>query len=508
VLPRSVDILVVEDSPTQAARLTHVLKKQGFAVRHSAGARLAFDEVRRRAPDLLVSDVSMPEIDGFTLCQWLKQDPDLRHIPVLLLTGLAEPEDIVRGLEVGADCYLTKPYSDEELASRIEFVLANRVPEASTPETPLQVEFLGKSHVISSSREQMLSLLLSTYESSSRQNKNLQREALQLKMSVRELEGQLEDLALPGAQLESLVEGLPWPSLLIDERSRNVLFCNTRAVNAFGPGAGRLLSQLPEPAAQWDGLQRKDHELHVVACRWQQEDALLVLAAGLSKPQEDSTVSRWREDYPRCEAFLDALSTQLQDPLKTLRTELSALGEGSPETRAAVERCSSLVSQVEGLDLFAIESGPWTLQRESVQIEALLEQVVQSYSVRQPASQKHVTLACESAPPENHVVVGDGRRLQLALTHLIRNAIQHSDPGGIVYVSVERAGENVTITIRDEGPGIPEGWASLVFSKFFRGAPGGLGLGLFVARQIVDAHRGTLELLNEGLGTCLRITLP
>lgn len=183
-------LLVVEDSPTQAARLKHVLCQAGHQVHLAGGAREALALAQEFTHDLVVSDVTMPEIDGFSLCRLLKENPATAELPVLLLTGLSDPADIVRGLEAGADSYLTKPYSDQDLLSRIRFVVDNRRPESNFPAEPLAVNFLGRTHVIKSSREQMLGLLLSTYESAARQNKALLKDQLSLKMQVRELEAE------------------------------------------------------------------------------------------------------------------------------------------------------------------------------------------------------------------------------------------------------------------------------------------------------------------------------
>ena len=182
-------LVIVEDSPTQAARLKHVLTKQNYQVRLADRAQAALTLCREEAPQLLISDIAMPEMDGFELCRAIKGDATLKEIPVMLLTGLSDPEDIVWGLEAGADCYLTKPYSDEDLIDRIEFVLSNVQAEEELDEsetTPLMVNFLGRTHVIRSSRKQVLNLLLSTYESAARRNKQLNKEQLKLKIDARD----------------------------------------------------------------------------------------------------------------------------------------------------------------------------------------------------------------------------------------------------------------------------------------------------------------------------------
>jgi DNA-binding response OmpR family regulator len=189
-------LLLVEDSPTQAARVLHILKARGYQVAWANSGAAALERCRESLPELIVSDVTMPEMDGYQLCQAIKGDVALTMVPVLLVTGLADPEDIIKGLEAGADGYLAKPYDDQDLFDRIEFVLANPAPpEASEP---IEVTFLGKARTISASRQQMLNLLLSTYEGAALQNRRLQKRELEMKMEIRSLKLELEDLQAEG----------------------------------------------------------------------------------------------------------------------------------------------------------------------------------------------------------------------------------------------------------------------------------------------------------------------
>ena len=164
----SMRVLIVEDSPTQAARLKHVLAGFGYDIEVASGAKEAIGLAQNEPPDILVSDVNMPEMNGYELCRAVRGDEDICDTPILLLTGMSDPQDIILGLDAGADSYLTKPYAESELAARIDFVLSN-VVEERVADTPLEVNFLGKQHSISASRAQMLGLLFSTYESAAQQ---------------------------------------------------------------------------------------------------------------------------------------------------------------------------------------------------------------------------------------------------------------------------------------------------------------------------------------------------
>src|SRR5882724_9600037 len=93
-----IEILVVEDSPTQAQQLQHILEQQGYRVTTAANGQQALKAAQNHKPTLIISDVVMPEMDGYELCRRVKADPTLSDIPVILVTTLSDPRDVIRGL--------------------------------------------------------------------------------------------------------------------------------------------------------------------------------------------------------------------------------------------------------------------------------------------------------------------------------------------------------------------------------------------------------------------------
>ena len=100
-------ILVIEDSPTQAERVRLLLEDAGYAVELARNGREGLERLRVVRPDLIVCDVVLPEMDGFAFCRAVRTDDATRSIPIVLLTGQRSPVDIIRGLEVGADNFIT-----------------------------------------------------------------------------------------------------------------------------------------------------------------------------------------------------------------------------------------------------------------------------------------------------------------------------------------------------------------------------------------------------------------
>ena len=116
-------ILIADDDP-QVVELVHAyLEKEGFAVVIAADGETALERVARDRPDLVVLDIMLPKLDGWAVCRHLREDPDTRTIPIVMLTSRGEEMDRVLGLELGADDYVTKPFSPRELMARIKAVL-------------------------------------------------------------------------------------------------------------------------------------------------------------------------------------------------------------------------------------------------------------------------------------------------------------------------------------------------------------------------------------------------
>jgi two-component system response regulator MtrA len=129
-------VLVAEDDEMQAELIRRSLLAEGHTATVVHDGRAALDAARRLAPDLVVLDLMLPVIDGFGVCRVLRRDED---IPVVMLTARSEEDDVLLGLELGADDYMTKPYSPRELMARIRTVLrrSGRGAAADRPEDPV-----------------------------------------------------------------------------------------------------------------------------------------------------------------------------------------------------------------------------------------------------------------------------------------------------------------------------------------------------------------------------------
>jgi two-component system alkaline phosphatase synthesis response regulator PhoP len=119
-------VLVVEDDRDIGELLEYNLARNGYEVRVATTGEEALEEVKKRSPDLIILDLMLPGVDGIDVCRMLRADPDTAAIPILMLTARDHEADIVTGLEIGADDYMTKPFSVRVLLARVKALLRRR----------------------------------------------------------------------------------------------------------------------------------------------------------------------------------------------------------------------------------------------------------------------------------------------------------------------------------------------------------------------------------------------
>jgi DNA-binding response OmpR family regulator len=133
-------ILIVEDEPSIAEVVSLYLQRAGFQTRHASDGEIAMKLFEEQNPELAIIDIMLPEIDGLSLTRWLR---DRSNIPIIMLTARREEVDRIAGLEMGADDYVVKPFSPQELVSRVRAVLRRTGREQNDAETGQVLTFEG-----------------------------------------------------------------------------------------------------------------------------------------------------------------------------------------------------------------------------------------------------------------------------------------------------------------------------------------------------------------------------
>jgi DNA-binding response OmpR family regulator len=188
-------ILIVEDNRTQAEYLRFILKKTGYEVHLATNGYEALDIISSIRPDIVLTDIIMPEMDGYQLCKTIKGDNKTSDIPVILVTHLYDPVDVIKGLESGADNFIIKPYDPECIRQRISSTFQNlSFNKNNTYAEPILVTFSCQDHTICADRIQILNILLSTYEIAVKNYKELQGTHDKLNILNDQLQQTIEEL--------------------------------------------------------------------------------------------------------------------------------------------------------------------------------------------------------------------------------------------------------------------------------------------------------------------------
>ncbi|MGB0582394.1 MAG: diguanylate cyclase [Limisphaerales bacterium] len=197
-------ILVVEDNPTESLALRNHFRFGKYEPIMTRSAEEAIDVLQQQSVDLILSDIDMPGMSGYEMCSQIKSDERWHAIPVILLTTLSSPANILQGLKARCDYYLTKPYTRDLLLRSVKELL-DHPPGAPEPDgKPLDVFVEGEKQQVSAGRRHMVNLLFSTYDCAVQQNRQLINTQAELHERNRQLREQQEQLRLANEKLEEL----------------------------------------------------------------------------------------------------------------------------------------------------------------------------------------------------------------------------------------------------------------------------------------------------------------
>jgi two-component system, sensor histidine kinase and response regulator len=530
------DILVVEDSATQAELLRRTLTHYGYTVTIAEHGAHALAIVRERTPTLILSDIAMPVMDGYAMCHAIKSDPALRHIPIILLTALSDPEDIIRGLNAKADNYLTKPYDEETLVARIEHLLANQeLRKDAKVQFGVEIFFAGKKHVIDSDRRQILDLLISTFEDAVQQNRELIKRTQALQASEDSYRALLENTfsgfyraTSDGRFLEvnpAYVKMLGYRSKeeLLSAEIPATLYHSTTEYEAFRTrllAAGAIKDDT-------ERLRRKDGSEVIVEANVRvvkdPEGAVRYFEGFVNditeRKQAESDLQRAKtaaEAASQAKSqFLANMSHDIRTPMNgilgmvdlALDTELTAeQREYLSVVKGSADSLLRLLNDI--LDFAKIEAHKLDLEPLEFRLRDTIGVTMKTLAVR--AYSKGLELACRIAPDVPDAVLGDSSRLRQILVNLVGNAIKFTARGEVVVevenAQCEEAAADATqsgtaylhFSVRDTGIGIPAEKQRAIFEPFTQADSsttrqyGGTGLGLAISSQLVRLMGGRL----------------
>jgi PAS domain S-box-containing protein len=485
-------IVLADDNADMRAYVRGLLSPY-YAVESFADGEQALAAVRMAPPDLILSDVMMPRLDGFGLLDAVRADPALRSTPVVLLSARAGEEARIEGLGSGADDYLVKPFSARELLARVGALLELRHMRAATDqafrrrtaqfetllnEAPLGVYLIDADFCV--------------------------REA---NPAARAVFGPIPDLI--GRDFGEVLHIL-WPPAYADgvtARFRHTL------------EAGESYHVAEHADKRRDRGVTEYYEWHInriplpdgrfgVVCYFRDISMHVRARAQLE------TADRQKDE------FLAMLAHELRNPLAPIRNAgevLERLSTLDTQARSAVgivqRQVRNLTRIVDDLlDVSRITLGHIELQRQPLQLGDIVAQAVEVVEPLVRERRQRLSVTSHQFMRLN----ADPARLVQCIANVLGNAAKYTDPGGIIRLETRSEDGQAVVAVSDNGSGISKELLPKVFDLFVQGdrtldrAQGGLGIGLSVVKRLVEMHGGSVAATSEGpgRGSIFEIRLP
>ncbi|MBE9046009.1 response regulator [Pleurocapsales cyanobacterium LEGE 10410] len=486
--PPKADILAIDDTPENLALLSQMLTEKGYKVRSVTKGSTAIRGAKAVAPDLILLDVKMPEMNGYEVCQQLKADDRTRDIPVIFISALGDVFDKVKAFQVGGVDYITKPFQVEEVLARLDthLTIRNLQLKLEAQNSQLQQEIAEKTAAEDKFAKAFRTcpnpIAIAAYESG---------QLLEVNQSFLQMSGYAIS-EVTNKNIGQIYSKSAWAVYQqAVHKSDSQGFIHNLELE-FPTKSGQIKTLL---------LSMEIIELGGTKC------TLQIL--------NDITERKRLENE-----FISLVSHELRTPMTSTIGALDLLNSGQLGTlsdrgqqilRVAIRNSERLIRLVNDiLDLERMKSGKIAIQPMFCSLEPLLVQAVETMQAM--AEKAQVKLLLE--PCDANINLDSDRILQ-TLTNLLNNGIKFTEPGGTVKLTAKVQRDRCQIVIQDTGRGIPADKLESIFERFQQvdasdsRSKGGTGLGLAICRHIVERHHGKIWAASElGTGSSFYISLP
>ncbi|MDG5813705.1 response regulator [Chitinispirillales bacterium ANBcel5] len=523
-------ILIVEDSATQRERLRHVLKKRGHEVLAAKNGKDALLKLQSEPIDLIVSDIMMPDMNGYELTQKIKASTSYSKVPVILVTALTDPQDVINGLKSGADNFITKPYSDAYLVSRIESIFDYK----GTMEEPEEIEinYAGQKYTVSAGRMQTINLLLSTYENAIQKNQELDRANQDLIKAKRDLQHLNTKLENQSSLLQTIFDSIP-VMLSIYDPDTGTYIINKFIIKVTGWTDQDSQSQdfleklFPDPHYREKMLESMDSsEPNFTDLKLCTKSGDLIQTSWATVTIEDGRrigigldirerkkmelkLKKHAKDLAyaneELKSFSYSVSHDLRSPLRAVSgfSELLLEDYADKLDKTAKEYLDHIINGTKKMN--SLIDDMLSLSRVSNQemdsiplnLSELARSVIEDLKRMEPNRDVSVNIE------ENLQTTGDPNLIRLALSNLLRNAWKYTakvEQPLIEFGCICKDRQHIYF-VRDNGAGFDMNYAEKLFAPFGRLHSGsefpGTGIGLAIVKRVINRHNGDVWAQSE-----------
>jgi PAS domain S-box-containing protein len=544
-------VLVVDDDEASRYLIATLLRGHGHEVVEAREGREALSKARSEPVDVLVTDILMPVMDGYSLAREWKADPDLAPIPLIFYTAsYTEPADKRFAESLGADGFYVKPQDPDVLVGLIEDALARHSNSSVAVRT---AEDREETDVLREYSERLVSKLEQKVVEINDANAEL-RHALEvlsdevevkktliekLTSDIMERESAEAELRSAKDTLEAVLAASPLGVVAIDTRC-HVTFWNPAAERMLGWSAEEAVGGYYPPIPEGERaafeemyaplMAGETDSMAVDVERTTRDGGTIQLRSAVAALHDEAgrvrglvsiiqDVTEQRHIEMAKSDFVSMISHELRTPLTSIigysdlleqvdvQTKPDLVRQLLAKVRDRGDRMRRLIDDL--LTISQIQSAPLRLELSGVDIAGFVTEA----AAKAELSERHrlVVAGGEGLPR----VFLDRERMSRVLVHLIANAVKYSPDGGEIAVRMSQDDGFVRVSVSDSGIGIEASDLPRVFDRFMQAdmsdtrAFGGVGLGLYLAKQVIDAHRGRIEVQSTpGEGSTFTIVLP
>jgi len=494
-------VIVADDNADMRAYLRDLLSPY-YAVELAGDGLQALSAARRELPDLLLSDVMMPRLDGLALLAAVRADARLQGVPVVLLSARAGEEARIEGLDAGADDYMIKPFSSRELLARLGALLElRRMRQAAEASFRLRTEQFETLLTVAP-----MGVFLVDHDG----------DALRIREANPTARTTFfNEPDLIGARLDTLVER-QWGHPLCDQ----IVSLFLRTLDTGEPYRTPEFIQERSDLGVTEAYEWQIHRIRMADGRFGVVCYYREISESLQARRRLEAADRQKDQ------FLAMLAHELRNPIAPIRSAGDVLARmGLPDERARqmvgiirrqVLTLTRLVDDL--LDVSRITQGRVELQAGTVALSEVIAQAVETAEPLMRERRHHLSVATAGRPLHVH---GDLARLVQCVANVLTNAAKYTDPGGRIELTMGEepsppgtGGAGIAlIRVSDDGIGVPPALQATMFDLFVQGdraldrAQGGLGIGLSLVKQLIGMHGGGVSVHSDGSGCGSRFEL-
>ena len=465
-LPKA-DILAVDDNPINLRLLMQILTAKGYKVRPVPNGKLALSATQAIPPDLILLDINMPEMDGYEVCQKLKQNPQTAHIPVIFISAYNNAIDKVKAFNVGGVDYIPKPFQIEEVLVRVQNHLAIRFLQQSLQE----------------------------------KNQNLQDTLEELKTAQTQLV-QSEKMAALGHLVAGIAHEINTPLGAIRSSIGNLqdffqqnLYQLPQFFQELSPlEINFILILLKQANNQQNILSTREKRKIKKTLRTQLETEAINDADSIADAIVDLGLSE------KLSVIIPLLKSSSGNSVFNKIYQFFSLQKSAKTIEIATSKAAKIV--------FALKTHARHDSTETKSQADLIQGIETVLTLYENQLKQGVEVIKNYQPLPQILCYPD--ELNQVWTNLIHNALQAMNYQGILTIDTEYTQEQVIIRITDNGQGITKDILPKIFQPFFTTKPPGegSGLGLDIVKKIIIKHQGSIAVSSTPGNTTFTVSLP